>query len=349
MVESIHLENKYLAEIFKNIQDGIIIMNEQRQILLMNPSARQLTSWQVGGYVPYCSFCETREVPVGENPCYLIENGEEQYFLSQMRTFNGMNIDVEMSVSLLSPPEESSQQEYLLVLRDQTLQIKAEEARFSKLMIKKLIEAKESEHKRLAQELHDGVGQSLFSISVALQTIESYVNNPKLDMYIVEVRKELEKVMNDVKSYSHQLRPHSIDQLGIIPTVQLLTESIQKIHPQLEIIFDVNFQERCHPAVEINLYRVVQEALHNITKYSQARVVHINMRRQEETDSLTLEIRDNGIGFDRQKLTSVGLGLKHMEERIDQLGGTIDIDSQLNEGTTISIRIPQWKKESLYD
>lgn len=345
MTEELHLEDRYSTKIFNHIQDGIIIMNEQRKILMMNPSAHSLTLWEVDEYVPYCSFCETREIKQGENKCYLIENGEEPYFVSKMKTYHGINIDVEMSTALIYTNIETKQKEYLLVMRDQTLQIKAEEARFSKLIIKKLIEAKESEHKRLAQELHDGVGQSLFSISVALQAIESYVDNPKLDMYIIEVRKELEKVMNDVKAYSNQLRPHSIDQLGIVPTLQLLIESVQKIHPNLEIKFETNFQERCQASVEINLYRVVQEALHNIIKYANASVVEIEMKRELDTKSLTLEISDNGIGFDRQNLTSVGLGLKHMEERIDQLDGTIDISSQPNRGTKISIQIPEWQKE----
>ncbi|MFJ7935622.1 PAS domain-containing sensor histidine kinase [Sporosarcina sp. NPDC096371] len=339
------LGNEYLLQVFKNIQDGIIIMDDSREILMMNPSAERLTGWEVAGRVPFCSFCEDRKRSEGENRCYLIENEEVPYFLSKMPTYHGKKIDVEMSTALMYTDPLNDRKEYLLVLRDQTLQLKEKEARFSKLMIKNLIEAKESEHKRLAQELHDGVGQSLYSISVALQAIVSYVNNPKLNTYIEEVRLELQKVMNDIKLYSYQLRPHSIDQLGIVPTLNTLIDSVRKVHPDIHIHFDTKFLDRCSPTVEINLYRVVQEALHNITKYAQAKHVHITLSKLE--DRLTLQVIDDGIGFTKETIQNEGLGLKHMEERIDQIGGTFVINSARNEGTSIQIQIPKWKEESI--
>lgn len=337
------LENEYLLQIFKNIQDGIIIMDSTREILMMNPSAERMTGWKVGKHVPYCSYCENRQLTEGENRCYLIENDEVPYFLSKMPTYHGEKIDVEMSTALMYEDRLNYQNEYLLVLRDQTVQLQEKEALFSKRMIQNLIEAQESEHKRLAQELHDGVGQSLYSISVALQAVEVYINNPKLNGYIEEVRLELQKVMDDIKAYSYRLRPHSLDQLGIMPTIQTLIDSIQKTHPELSIYFTSNFSERCHPAVEINLYRIVQEALHNITKYAEANVIHIIFEKSEQY--VTLKVKDDGIGFTDETMQNEGLGLKHMEERVDQLGGSISIDSILGEGTVIQIRVPQWKEE----
>lgn len=347
MLRKMQLTNEYLEQIFRNIQDGIIIMDDSRKILMLNPSAKRLTGWELEDYVPFCSFCENRKKDHEENRCYLIENNEVPYFLSKMPTYHGKKIDVEMSTALMYTDAQSKKKEYLLVLRDQTIQLKEEEARFAKLMIQKMIEAKESEHKRLAQELHDGVGQSLYSISVALQAIETYVNNPKLNTYIEEVRSELSKVMNDIKVYSHQLRPHSIDQLGIVPTLKTLIESVRKVHPELTIHFDTNFTERCAAAVEINLYRVVQEALHNIIKYAQAENVHILLRKFE--DHLSLQVKDDGIGFAKSAIKNEGLGLKHMEERIDQLEGSFSIHSVPGTGTTIEIQIPKWKEELIDD
>ncbi|MCG3086428.1 ATP-binding protein [Sporosarcina cyprini] len=347
MMDHMNWGSEYLEQIFRNIQDGIIIMDDRRQILMMNPSAKRLTGWDLTDSVPFCSFCEHRTTGHGENRCYLIENNEVPYFLSKMPTYHGKKIDVEMSTALIYTDPKNDRKEYLLVLRDQTLQLKEEEARFSKMMIKKLIEAKESEHKRLAQELHDGVGQSLYSISVALQAIESYVNNPKLNTYIEEVRMELQKVMNDIKMYSYQLRPHSIDQLGIGPTLKTLIDSVQKLHPELDIQFETNFTDRCHPSVEINLYRVVQEALHNVIKYASASHVIVHLDRLD--DNLALYIQDDGIGFDMESIKKEGLGLKHMQERIDQLDGIYSIHSAPGEGTRIDIQIPKWKEGYLYD
>lgn len=343
MLDKSHLDSKYLQQVFENIQDGIIIMDEKRTILMMNPSAHRLTGWTVNGTVPFCSFCEHRKKAGRENRCYLIENNEVPYFLSKMPTYHGNKIDVEMSTALMYTDQGSSRKEYLLVLRDQTVQMKEEEARISKLIIKKLIEAKESEHKRLAQELHDGIGQSLYTVSVALQAIESYVNDERLHCYIEEVRTELEKAMNDIKVYSYQLRPHSLDQLGLVPTLETLIESVMKLNPQVIIDLHTNLDIRCSPAVEINLYRVIQEAIHNVLKYAEAS--HVAIRLTKEADTLSLTISDNGIGFVKSEIKNEGLGLKHMEERIDQLGGSFSIETEPGQGTNISISIPQWNEE----
>ncbi len=105
-----------------------------------------------------------REKKQGEPTCYLIANNEVPSFLSEMPTYHGKKIDVEMSTAAIYADENTGEKEYLLVLRDQETFKKAQEAAINKKMIRALIEAQESEHKRLAQELHDGVGQSIIFI-----------------------------------------------------------------------------------------------------------------------------------------------------------------------------------------
>ncbi|WP_341320146.1 ATP-binding protein [Solibacillus sp. FSL H8-0523] len=332
--------NDYLQEIYKHIQDGIIIMKANREIIMMNPAAKKLTGWNMGDAVPYCTFCLKRPKKQGESTCYLIANSEVPSFLSQMPTYHGKKIDVEMSTAAIYANNETGETEYLLVLRDQETFKKAQEAENKKQMIHALIEAKESEHKRLAKELHDGVGQSLFTVSVALQAVESFVKDkPKLSTYINEVQQELQRVMDDVNAYSHQLRPHSLDQLGLKPTIQMMIDNMMKSMPSLTIDFIADGIDRCEPVVEINLYRVIQEALHNVVKYAQA--THVQIRIMMDDTHIYMDIRDNGIGFDHKALTSAGLGLQHMEERVDLLGGAFEIHSKLEQGTTIDIVVPK--------
>ena len=334
------LPNEYLEQIYEHIQDGIIVMKANREIIMMNPAAIKLTGWSVGEHVPYCTYCMTRNKEIGESTCYLIANSEVPSFLSKMPTYHGKNIDVEMSTAAIYTNNETGEVEYLLVLRDQETFKRAQEAEITKKMLRALIEAKESEHKRLAQELHDGIGQSLFTVSVALQAVETFVkDNPKLNDYIHEVQHELQKAMDDIKSYSHQLRPHSLDQLGLVPTVQMMIETIMKNFPELSIELFTNSAERCEPVVEINLYRVIQEALHNVVKYANASNVKINM--QKGTEILHLTIEDDGVGFDTSKIKGEGLGLKHMEERIELIDGTFSIQSAVGRGTFIEILVPK--------
>ena len=337
------LSSDYLKEIYEHIQDGIIVMKATREIIAMNPAAKKLTGWKIGDFVLYCSYCMTRPKEEDEPTCYLMANSEIPSFLSQMPTYHGETIDVEMSTAALYPSDTGSIS-YLLVLRNQENIKKAQEAENKKKMIRALIEAKEDEHKRLAQELHDGVGQSLFTVSVALQAVESFVkDNPKLNTYINEVQHELQKVMDDINAYSHQLRPHSLDQLGLEPTIQMMIDNIMKNLPSMKIELITEGLDRCAPVVEINLYRVVQEALHNIVKYANASYVQI--RIVKDKTHISMVIHDNGIGFDRDKIESEGLGLKHMEERVDLLDGKFDIQSTLGEGTTIDIVVPNWRPQ----
>lgn len=338
MNKPLHFDQKYLLQIFESIHDGIIIMDQNRKIVLMNPAAETLTGWKLDGSVPYCSFCENRSLKPGEGKCYLIDREEVPYFLSEMPTYHGERLNVEMSTALIYTDHSNDQKEYLLVLRDQELKQKEEEARLSKVMLQKLIEAKETEHRRLAQELHDGVGQSLYTISIALQAIERFVKEPKLEEYLDEVRKELDKVMGDIKSYSYQLRPQSLDNLGLSATIKGIIQVLEKSHPSLTIEFFSDIHQRLPSLVEINMYRVIQEALHNISKYAEATSVMLYIIEQK--NNIIFKICDDGTGFDVKARKQEGLGLMHMKERVNQLGGTLHITSKKGIGTTIEGEIP---------
>ena len=339
------LDDHYLQHIFNAIQDGIIVMDENRKVLSLNNAARKLTGWNMNDYVPYCSYCNQFRTGETENKCYLIAKDEVPYFLSEMPTYQGKTIDVEMSTALIYKGSKTRKKEYLLVLRDQRLRQREEEAILSKKMIQMLMEARESEHKRLAQELHDGVGQSLYSISVALQAIESFVEDPSVLAYFQEVREELEQVMNDVKTYAYQLRPQSLDNLGLIAAIQELISSLNKNNPQITFSFYSNVDDILPSLMNINIYRVIQEATLNIIKYAKATAAEVKLIREGE--QLILTIQDNGIGFNVKEVKQYGLGLKHMEERMNQIGGHFNITSVEGKGTLIKATIT--KGETLND
>ncbi|MEB3101323.1 PAS domain-containing sensor histidine kinase [Paenibacillaceae bacterium T2] len=342
-----HLSN-YLKQIFDHIEDGIIIFDQERRILVMNPSSQKFTGWKVGGTVPYCSFCQTREVAPGENRCYLLSKREVPYFLASMPTYEGKYIEMELRTAVIYENEQQNRQEALLVLKDLSMKKREEEARISKLILQKTLEAQESEHKRLAQELHDGVGQSLYSISVGLQAIQANMHQAfQMEDYVRELVNALEKVIRDVKFYSWQLRPPSLDQLGLIPTVDHLIDNLRKTHPRIAFSFEHSgIRGRLSAILEINLYRVIQEAIHNALKYSQANKIKVEIRTKK--DFLILSISDNGIGFD-PSAANQGLGLKHMKERIDQLKGNLHIRSEPGCGGAKVVSVIPFKEENLID
>lgn len=338
-MRSNYLEDKYLRHIFDNIQDGIIIMDETRKIMSLNPAAYELTGWNRHDYVPYCSYCEVRSFKQGENRCYLIAHDEVPYFLSEMPSYHGKNLNVEMSTALIFQDENTNKKEYLLVLRDRSLNTTDEQVKLSKQMIQMLIEAKESEHQRLAQELHDGVGQSLYSIAVALQAVESFVDDDTLINYISDVRKELNIVMNDVKAYSYELRPQTLDQLGLVATIRDMMTRLEGNYNDIKFEFVTNVEVMLSNTIKINLYRVIQEAVLNSLKYAEAYKIYVEL--MDLDDRLQLKITDDGQGFNVKTQQHTGLGLKHMKERIYQVGGMITIDSIKGRGTIISASIPK--------
>ncbi|KZE73996.1 ATPase [Paenibacillus elgii] len=338
-------QNDYLKQIYTHLQDGIIVMDQERRILMMNPSAERITGWSEGGHVPYCSYCQTRALEPGEERCYLLAKREVPYFLSSMPTYEGGLVEMEMSTAVIYENAAQKRQEVLLVLKDLTAKRKEEEARLSKMVLQKTLEGQENERKRLAQELHDGVGQSLYSVSVGLQAIRSRTKHQEeaWGNYMQEIVDELEKVIRDVKLYSLQLRPHSLDRLGLIPTVSHLVSTLNKAHPDRQLTFSYSqVSHRLKPALEIHLYRIIQEALHNALKYSQAALMEVILYR--EGADLVLTVQDNGIGFIRDRVEE-GLGLKHMEERAGQMEGRLHIRSLPGEGTVIQVRVPYKEAE----
>lgn len=328
----------YTEELFHHLQDGIIIMDGKRQIRKINKAAEKLMGWHVGDVVPFCSYCETRKLAAHEERCYLIANqGKVPYFESKMPRMGEYLINVEMSNALIYEADDGDKH-YLLVMRDVTVKNQQEAARLSKKMLHHLTEAKEAEHKRLSQELHDGVGQSLYSVAIALDNLSMAIDDEQLAAYIQEVRDEVGKAMEDVKFYSQSLRPKSLDQLGLLPTIETLVKSLRQKRVDLHITVVSNCYDRLSPVAEINLYRVVQEALHNIMKYAEATEVQIIF--EKDRFGLQLIIQDNGIGFNVEE-EKEGLGLLHMGERISQLKGKTVIQSVVGEGTKITAYIPK--------
>lgn len=332
------IDQFFSDRLFHHLHDGIIVMNSKREIVKINQAAEELMGWQKNDAVPYCAYCASRTLQPGEERCYLLaKGGKVPYFSSQMPRVGEYMIHVEMSNVLIYEDEITGENYYLLVIRDRTLIEQEEAAKLSKRILHRLTEAKEVEHQRLSQELHDGVGQSLYSVALGMDHLSTFITDENAKIYFKEVREELGKAIEDVKFYSQTLRPKSLDALGLVPTIESLIQSAQDKLPQLSIIFNSNCTERLSPIAEINIYRIIQEALHNMMKYAKAEAAEIRFHR--DLFGLQIDIIDDGVGFIVEEKKE-GLGILHMNERVAQLEGKITIDSELEKGTTIRIYLP---------
>jgi two-component system sensor histidine kinase DegS len=208
-----------------------------------------------------------------------------------------------------------------------------------------ILTAQEEERKRMARELHDDTAQVLVALSRQLDSLllaDDHVPGslrPRLE----ELRQLTAQISRDVRRFSQDLRPSTLDDLGLLPTLEGLTSRLSEedeVQAQLEILGD---RRRLTPEAELVLFRIAQEALNNVRKHSGATEV---LTTVEFTDGVVrITVTDNGRGFtvpDRPgKLVETGkLGLTGMLERAHLAGGTLTVRSAPGEGTTVTAEIP---------
>ncbi|WP_236613303.1 HAMP domain-containing sensor histidine kinase [Chrysiogenes arsenatis] len=218
-------------------------------------------------------------------------------------------------------------------------------------LLKTLITAQESERKRISRELHDETGQMLSSLMLHLRHLKSAEGNVLIDEEIERMRAVVEHSIHEVKRISRQLRPSILDDMGLLPAVEHLGREYQK-NAQFEVDVVIQGREisrRLLPELEITLFRIVQEALTNVTKYAEASNVSIIFTLRG--DLLQLIIEDDGEGFDVERhfagdTSHEHLGLHGMQERVEIVGGTFQIESTRGVGTTIYVSIPITYEES---
>jgi signal transduction histidine kinase len=200
-------------------------------------------------------------------------------------------------------------------------------------------ETLEEEIKRIAYGVHDEAGQVLVAVHLALASLAAEL--PDKQQQIRDLEGLLNQVEEQLRRYSHELRPTVLDDLGWIPAIRFLAESVSK-RTRLLIEVKAAFAGRLPGAMETALYRIVQEALTNASKHAKATRVWIQVRREDGT--LCCSIRDDGEGFDVRVAQAEGkrrgLGLIGIQERLNAVGGTLSIHSAPGRGTKLLIRLP---------
>jgi signal transduction histidine kinase len=208
-----------------------------------------------------------------------------------------------------------------------------------------VIEAQEAERRRIARDLHDSVNQLLSSAAFRISMIDALVAEQDR-----EIKEELERVkllltkgIDEIHRISDDLRPSELDAFGLVPAVRSLCREFQR-KTNLGLKFECeSSSKRLSDAVELTLYRIIQEALNNIEKHSGAS--QASLRLQWDGASIKLAVRDNGKGLESvserlKQPKKAGMGLLNMRERTAFLGGSFSIRSRRGKGTDITVKIP---------
>ncbi|MGR3678128.1 MAG: cache domain-containing protein [Paracoccaceae bacterium] len=213
-----------------------------------------------------------------------------------------------------------------------------------KELTQRVFDAQEEERGRVARELHDGISQILVGVRYALDNAKRRLGRGDGDAALPPLDKGIDNLgsaINEVRRISRDLRPGVLDDLGLGPALKALTDDFAE-RTGIETKFStVVFRNRLDQEAKIALYRIAQEALTNIERHSGATRVEIDLRGHSK--GATMRISDNGKGLRRMPGQTVsGLGLRNMQERIEQLDGTLRILSSRGPqtGTVIEARLP---------
>lgn len=214
-----------------------------------------------------------------------------------------------------------------------------------------ILELQEQDRQRIARDLHDSTVQNLTSIvhkcELCLKLVDIDPVRTKLELSTMS--NTVKSVINEIREIIYNLKPMSLDDLGLVTTIERYTEQLMMNH-DIQIQLDCS-KERYDilPVIKLSIYRIIQEACNNAIKHAEAKTIDIKLIYDEK--NLNLSIADDGKGFDaeckRDSLTSEhsGYGLCNMKERVYLLSGTLKIESTKNKGTILTITIPIMKSE----
>lgn len=208
-------------------------------------------------------------------------------------------------------------------------------------LLEKVIAAQEAERQRLARELHDEAAQILTALSLGLRSLQEAPNLSLPQRQTLEsLKQQTTTLMQELHRMSVELRPSALDRVGLVPAVeQYLREFGQRYGVKTEFEVEGIEHIRLAPEMEINLYRIVQEALTNVARHAKASQVSVTM--QTLAGSLVITIEDDGQGFNVERARKSGrLGLFGMQERATLLGGMLHLESTPGKGTAVYVEIP---------
>jgi signal transduction histidine kinase len=207
-----------------------------------------------------------------------------------------------------------------------------------------LMTLQDEERRRIARELHDSTGQKLAAAKLQLDTLVKSGNLKVHEKTISEAAQWIDDCFQEVRTLSQLLHPPLLDEAGLLSATRWMVDGFSeraKIQVDLKVAGEVG---RLPQPIELALFRVIQESLSNIRRHSGANKAQIRLARAD--GSVTLEVRDNGKGIPPELLSNsrnrkqvVGVGILGMRERLAQLGGTFEIDSNKS-GTTVKVQVP---------
>ena len=209
----------------------------------------------------------------------------------------------------------------------------------------RLMDAQERERRRLAQEIHDDFSQRFATTLITLRILSDTTDNPQTRSALSDVIEEITLLANDLQALSHRLYAPRLKNLGLVPNLAALCDDVSRDGGVEIVCHHTNIPDDLSDKTVLTMFRVAQEALHNVVKHSGASKVEVRLTGTPERISLT--IVDNGTGLNPRSLdASHGVGIDSMRERVLMLGGAFHIETKPSfDGTRVVATVPATRRE----
>lgn len=200
-----------------------------------------------------------------------------------------------------------------------------------------LLLGQEMERRRLAKEIHDGVGPNMSTLKLQIDAVKRNAESQKIIQDLEEINLAISSIATDIRQISHDLMPSSLIDFGAVTALSNFAKKISE-SSDIEVHYQSNIEDdQLSKEYGLNIYRIVQELVNNALKYSQCKNIEISLRKDKE--GINILVQDDGIGMDIQDV-NFGIGLHNIKTRIESLHGNIDIESKKGSGVTAYIDLP---------
>ena len=348
-LESFIKENNRLALIAEQTADAVIIHDSDLNVSFWNSSAEKMFGYkkaEILGKTAMLIIPKNRSKELTENFNVISKNKVIKNFETQRLAKNGTLIDVSISASALIDPKSKKIIGDIVSIRDisekliaKKSQLQLEKNRQLTTIIQDHIE---DERRSLARELHDELGQYVSAIKIFSQNITNRSKGKDNDIQesSLSVTAAANQIYDGMHNIIRKLRPGSLDNLGLRETLKDLVATWKKQHKRLDIGLRVDANlDNLGEAININVYRIVQEAMNNCLKHADASKVNIIIEKKNK--NLYLEFADNGVGFNKSILSKTKqFGLVGIQERVNSLRGKFELITEKNKGTILKFYIP---------
>jgi PAS domain S-box-containing protein len=342
-LKAVTVSKNYVDKIIESMADMLIVVNSEGIIEKVNRATLDLLGYEerelIGKKVDVI-FDGAKRDPVCLDE--IIRTKSVRNLETELVGKGNRRISVSLSGSLISDSVG-----IVCVAQDNTERKRAEEMlrkseQELRLLSSRILEAQEIERKRVARELHDGIGQALTGIKFALENGVRRLKDTETAFHfkaLDEVVPLIQATVDETRRIAMGLRPSTLDDIGISETIYWFCQQFENIYKSIRVLKLIEVEEDQIPeTLKTVIFRVLQESLNNVAKHSGADRVQLSLQQQGNTVKLIVE--DNGSGFDSEKPlpqndTGQGFGLASMRERIELSGGTFTIQSALGQATRI--------------